>query len=83
MCGHKSFTVLGKRLNKPLGKNPRRLKGISVSVVECDNCKLIFANPQPIPAHISDHYGTPPENYWTPDYFKVNPDYFSFELKKF
>jgi 2-polyprenyl-3-methyl-5-hydroxy-6-metoxy-1,4-benzoquinol methylase len=72
--------VLGKRLNHSQGKKPSKLTGITVSVVQCKNCGLIFSNPQPVPEKMSDHYGTPPETYWTEDYFKVNPDYWNFEL---
>jgi len=78
MCGHptSSAKVLGQRLNKSQGSNPKSKTGISVSVVQCTNCGLIYSNPQPIPADIQDHYGIPPENYWTEDYFKIDPMFF-------
>ncbi|MEO5571413.1 MAG: class I SAM-dependent methyltransferase [Bacteroidia bacterium] len=76
--------VLGKRLNHSQGKKPSRLSGITVSVVQCKNCGLIFSNPQPIPEKMSDHYGTPPEQYWSSEnYFEDNPNYFLYELKQF
>lgn len=34
----------------------------------------------PAPLNIQDHYGIPPESYWTSEYFKSNSDYFSREL---
>ena len=82
MCGapKDNFTVLGKRLNASQGKNPSRKVGITTTVCKCNNCDLIFANPLPIPEDINDHYGVPPETYWTEDYFKVNENYFKGEI---
>jgi len=59
MCGEDSgkAEVLGQRLNRSQGKSPKRLSGISVSVMKCRRCSLIFANPLPKPANIQDHYG--------------------------
>ncbi len=68
--------VLGIRLDKSHGNNPKKITGIAVGVKQCDKCKLIYSNPQPIPHDIQDHYGTPPEDYWKPEYFKWNPKYF-------
>jgi ubiquinone/menaquinone biosynthesis C-methylase UbiE len=42
---------------------------------------MIYSNPQPIPNSIQDHYGVPPEDYWKPEYFKIDPLYFSHEIK--
>ena len=83
MCGSssKDHKVLGQRLNQSQGFNPRSKIGISVSVVKCRNCNLIFSNPQPIPFDIQDHYGVPPENYWRPEYFTVDKNYFGHQIE--
>lgn len=82
MCGSPSAThkVLGKRLNKSQGKNPKKKTGITTTIVKCTSCSLIYSNPQPIPESLQDHYGLPPENYWTPEYFKINENYFATEI---
>lgn len=84
MCGAAaaSHKILGKRLNKSQGKNPWKKAGISTTVFKCTNCSLIYSNPQPIPLNIQDHYGIPPEEYWTDEYLKVDSDYFSREIKR-
>lgn len=74
--------LLGKRLNKSQGLRPWRKAGITSSVFLCEECHLIFSNPMPIPLDIQDHYGIPPESYWKGDYFKVDPDYFTGEIKR-
>ena len=73
--------ILGQRLNQSQGIFPRRKSGISVSVLKCSKCNLIYPQPLPIPYNIQDHYGTPPENYWSESYFNWHPDYFSQEIK--
>jgi 2-polyprenyl-3-methyl-5-hydroxy-6-metoxy-1,4-benzoquinol methylase len=74
--------LLGRRLNKSQGLRPSKKAGITTSVFHCEECNLIFSNPMPIPLDIQDHYGIPPESYWKGDYFKVNPDYFTAEIKR-
>ncbi len=83
MCGDNtaSHKILGQRLNKSQGLNPKRIAGISVSVKKCSKCELIYSSPQPIPFDIQDHYGTPPEQYWKPAYFEWQPNYFAYEIK--
>ena len=78
MCGAPSstFQTLGKRLNRSQGKNPRKYTGITTSIQQCAKCDLIFANPQPIPESLQDHYGMPPEDYWVESYFQIDPNYF-------
>lgn len=88
MCGDdiNHHKILGQRLNGTQGFRPKRKTGISVSVKKCTQCQLIYSSPQPIPFDIQDHYGVPPENYWVPEYFKWQSNYFSGEiatLKKF
>jgi ubiquinone/menaquinone biosynthesis C-methylase UbiE len=82
MCASKTDThkVLGKRLNGSQGKNPSKKIGITTTVVQCSECGLIYSNPQPVPFDIQDHYGIPPENYWTDNYFVVNDKYFVGEI---
>jgi hypothetical protein len=42
---------------------------------------LIFADPQPVPANLTDHYGLPPEDYWAdPGHWDWTPDYFAREI---
>jgi 2-polyprenyl-3-methyl-5-hydroxy-6-metoxy-1,4-benzoquinol methylase len=84
MCGADSenHRVLGKRLNSSQGKRPKRKIGVSVTVMECKCCGLIFANPMPVPMDIMDHYGVPPEEYWRADYFQVSDDYFAHEIAR-
>ena len=85
MCGvdASAARVLGKRMNRSQGKRPTNKVGITTTVVKCRNCQLIFSNPMPIPASISQHYDTPPESYWKPAYFQVDPDYFKPQIDRF
>ena len=77
VSGHK---VLGQRLNQSQGRSPRKKTGISVSVMRCKKCELIYSQPMPIPFDIQDHYGTPPEEYWKPHYFDINAAYYGREI---
>ena len=65
MCGSpsKDHTVMGMRMDKSQGANPKNIYGTAVGVLKCTKCHLIYSSPQPIPANIQDHYGTPPETY--------------------
>ena len=74
--------ILGQRLNQSQGFNPKSKIGISTTVMKCQNCGLIFSNPQPVPDNIQDHYSVPPEEYWIPEYFTIDKDYFSFQLQR-
>ena len=66
---------LGLRLNQSQGFNPRKKKGVAVSIFKCSNCGLIYANPMPQPENINDHYGIDPNAYWPDDYFRVSDHY--------
>jgi 2-polyprenyl-3-methyl-5-hydroxy-6-metoxy-1,4-benzoquinol methylase len=79
MCGSPSsgHKLMGQRLNQTQGLRPKKKEGISVSVKKCTNCNLIYTSPQPVPFDIQDHYGIPPESYWSPSYFQWTQDYFS------
>jgi 2-polyprenyl-3-methyl-5-hydroxy-6-metoxy-1,4-benzoquinol methylase len=84
MCaaGPAGQSVLGKRLNRSQGFSPRTKLGISTTVCRCGECGLVYANPLPIPHDIQDHYGVPPEDYWTEQYFEVDPKYFLGEMAR-
>lgn len=63
--------------------NPRRAAGIAVSVKKCEECQLIFADPRPKPAVLSDHYGVPSESYWTrSSEWAVPDDYFAEQIAR-
>lgn len=78
MCGSRNFELLGLRLNGTQGLRPKAVSGIAVSVKQCCDCGLIFSDPQPVPNRLSDHYGIPPEEYWSELYWP--PDFFSHEI---
>lgn len=81
MCGAEpdQFRNLGLRLNRSQGFNPRAAIGIAVTVRQCRRCRLIFADPQPIPSSFADHYDEP-EEYWDADYFEDEVGYFDAEI---
>lgn len=72
--------VLGKRLNASQGKKPSTKTGVTTTVCRCHNCGLIYANPQPIPFDLQDHYGIPADSYWKPEHFVVSDDWFHREI---
>jgi len=82
MCGSlpKRHKILGQRLNESQGFDPESKVGVSISVLQCRDCGLIFSNPQPVPFDIQDHYGLPPEDYWKPEYFKIDKTYFDHQI---
>jgi len=83
LCGESTelHPTIGFRLNKGQGLNPGKKTGIAVSVSKCTNCNLIYSNPLPIPYSLQDHYGVPPEQYWTPEYFVLDKDHFSGQIE--
>ena len=84
MCGSETSThrILGKRLNRSQGKRPNRKIGITTTVAKCHDCGLIYANPQPVPFDLQDHYGVAPEEYWKESHFQVDRNYFQTELRR-
>jgi SAM-dependent methyltransferase len=72
--------VVGMRLNRSQGGNPRQVTGIGVTICRCGQCGMNFPQPLPVPNHISDHYGIPPESYWKEAYFKTDPGYFKKQI---
>lgn len=81
MCGAdpSAFQLLGLRLNRSQGIYPRRAGGIAVAVKKCRRCDLIFADPQPRPARLLDHYCEPDE-YWPASYFELDRTYMRREI---
>ncbi|MBL7919634.1 MAG: class I SAM-dependent methyltransferase [Bacteroidia bacterium] len=84
MCGSSSreAKILGKRLNHSQGKDPKNKTGITTTIVKCNKCGLIYSNPQPVPFDLQDHYGVPPEDYWKPEYFTIDENYFKNEIER-
>jgi SAM-dependent methyltransferase len=66
MCGvqPERFKVLGTRLNRSQGRNPRNARGAAVTIARCRDCGLVFPDPQPVPAELTDHYDMPGVDYW-------------------
>lgn len=82
MCQCSDIKVIGRRLNTSHGWNPGKKVGIATTVVQCSNCGLIFSNPMPVPSSFKDHYEVDPKRYWNEEYFEVDENYFSMEIKK-
>lgn len=83
MCGDNTnnHKIIGQRLNKSQGFDPKNKHGIAVSILKFTKCNLIYTNPQPIPIDIQEHYGIPPESYWKAEQFNYDPNYFSGQIK--
>jgi SAM-dependent methyltransferase len=83
MCGDSDARTLGRRLNCHQGLRPRRLVGVATTVVECLTCRLIYANPRPVPVAFAQHYDRAPEQYWAPSYFAQAAGYFDASAASF
>ena len=85
MCGTATTEarVLGKRMNRSQGVRPVSRIGIATTVMKCRDCELVFSNPLPVPHDIAQHYGTPPESYWVPSEFVLDPQHFSREISRY
>lgn len=81
MCGSERRILMGIRLSNSTGRNPRVAEGIAVPIKRCLDCGLAYPDPLPIPGSIEDHYGTPPESYWSEDYFKTDASEFAVEIE--
>ena len=83
MCGapQGTFRFLGRRLNGSQGLKPRKRVGLTTTIVRCQDCGLVFSNPQPVPARLDDHYDAPPDTYWREEYFVVADDYLASEIR--
>ena len=53
---------IGKRSAERQGFWPK--KGFTSDIFKCKNCRLVFANPLPLPKDIGLHYEVPPDSYW-------------------
>jgi 2-polyprenyl-3-methyl-5-hydroxy-6-metoxy-1,4-benzoquinol methylase len=84
MCGTltEENAVIGIRLNCSQGFRPTLKSGIAVSVIRCRCCNLIYSSPLPIPFNVQDHYGVPPDEYWTEQYFVNDSNYFAEQISK-
>ena len=84
MCEQRteSHKILGKRLNKSQGKNPSNKIGITITVSKCNQCGLIYSNPQPIPFDLQDHYGITLQDYWVKQDLTISAGYFKGEIKR-
>lgn len=83
MCGSTRMRMLGMRLSASQGYTPRKAEGISVPVKKCTACGLVFADPQPVPASLSDHYDVPLGEYWSDaSTWTWSPDYFAPEIEE-
>lgn len=82
VCGDdaRSHRVLGQRLNRSQGFDPKSKDGIAVSVKQCRTCRVIYSSPQPMPFDLQDHYGVPPETYWGAADFSVPGNYFASQI---
>lgn len=83
MCGCTGAKTLGRRLNGHQGWRPRRIVGVATTVVQCRECGLIYANPRPVPEMLAHHYDREPEQYWRPEYFENEADYFGDAADRF
>ena len=73
MChaGARDQKKMGRRLNKSVGMNPRKVIGIATTVMKCRNCGLIYSNPQPVPYDLGMHYDMPVTEYYTTDFLEM------------
>lgn len=83
MCDDSTATneVIGIRMNRSQGLRPQAHKGLMVTICQCNNCGLLYADPQPRPIELDDHYGNDPEQYWPATYFEADSQYFSNQLR--
>jgi SAM-dependent methyltransferase len=80
----RNANVLGRRLSGRQGLRPTRRVGWATTVMRCGKCGLVFANPQPTPQDVNQHYDRAPEDYWVPDDLgERGPDYFQYEIDTF
>lgn len=68
-----SFKILGRRMNRSQGLNPKKFSSLITTIQKCRKCGLIFSNPLPVPIDINDHYNVSPTEYWPDGYFQ--PDH--------
>lgn len=82
MCGNPSAQnkVLGLRANGSLKEKKRDF--ISVTVLKCNKCGYVYANPQPIDANAKKKYTTTnTQNYWNIESAEPSQNHYEVELK--
>ncbi len=82
MCGNASAQnkVLGLRANGSLKEKKRDF--ISVTVLKCNKCGYVYANPQPIDANAKQKYTTTnTQNYWNIESAEPSQNHYEVELK--
>lgn len=83
MCGSDHASVVGRRLNRAQGIRPTRKSGVTVTVMRCQECGLLYSNPLPIPLELGQHYDVPPTEYWHDEYFDSAAGYFADQIDTF
>jgi SAM-dependent methyltransferase len=71
---------MGSRLNNAQGFRPSKKIGVTITVMKCDHCGLIFSNPMPTVDTLGDHYDVPAKDYWDESYFNKNSGYFKEQI---
>jgi ubiquinone/menaquinone biosynthesis C-methylase UbiE len=66
--------ILGLRLDRSQGLNPRNKTGAAVTIHRCTMCDFVYSNPEPRPASLNDHYNIPVESYWNADQLSTSSD---------
>lgn len=77
-----SSRILGLRLDRSQGFNPRGKSGAAVTVHRCAVCDLVYSNPEPRPTELDDHYDIPVESYWNENQLSSSIDMMSRPLVK-
>jgi SAM-dependent methyltransferase len=85
MCGADAGDArfLGRRLDGTQGLRPARRRGVTVSIVRCARCGLVFPDPMPHPSALEEHYEMAPEEYWEAGYFADGGDLFTEQIARF
>jgi SAM-dependent methyltransferase len=80
MCGGGRLRAVGQRLRGSTGRNPRAATGLATGVKRCLDCGLVFSDPRPVPADLSDHYGVEAVDYFSADQLDAPPGYMQTEI---
>lgn len=84
MCGssENEWRIKGRRLDRSQGWRPWRVSGAATTVVRCRVCGLVFANPMPLPATLSDHYEVDAVSYFGAERAGIDEDVFQDEIRR-
>ena len=77
-----SSRILGLRLDRSVGLNPRNKSGMAITIHRCNVCDLIYSNPEPKPAALTDHYDIPVDSYWNEEQLSQSIEIHSRHLNK-